>query len=412
MSSRYQTWSILIPLFLLGWVTYAFALYNVAERYSITLLLVVSLLLTVVGLGSKRLLTVPVACLLSSGLLAWLVAIFSYSYPEKTLTHLVQYLLAVGAMAGAHSIDWEIAFPRFRRAILWIAGITLAYGAYQFVARKHGLPFAFLPMTNLQLGSDEGLQRGAMNLMRGASYFTRVSSFFPEPSDLGRFMLWVFAVGYASAKGRLRLALICTGLAGVIISQSMGGLVGVPFLVVVATLLKRDFRRVLLFFVMGAVIAAAMYKFVPQAFHALGTRAGLIVTEREQYLLQSGRFADVEDNIRVFRDSPFVGYGLASLKHEVPDNVVASAWELLLIERGLLGTILFMAPFFWAFGRLGLSGGKSNEMRNVALMLLIVEIYMFATFSTVFFPATYVALGFALYACACVPTPGKKPSIS
>ena len=241
------------------------------------------------------------------------------------------------------------------------------------------------------------MQRGVSNVLLGADRFTRVSSFFAEPSDLGRFMLWILAVGYACAKGRLRLALMGMGLAGVLISQSMGGVVGVLFLVIVVTTMRRGFRRALLFLCIGAVMLAALAHFFPQAAETLRTRVELIAIEREGRLLQRGRFADMEDNCRIILDAPYLGYGLASLKEIAPENVISSAIELLLLERGVLGASLFFAPFLWALARLALAGSTRDEMQDTALMILVVEMYCFATFAMIYFQPIYLALGFALY---------------
>ncbi len=390
-------------LLLLGWVTYSFALFNVG-RFSITIMLLTSLLMCLHGLKSPRLLTFSTLSLLLSGLIAWLVSFFLYGEVEKPLTHLIQYLLVIGVFISMRTLQWEEVFPRFRKLLFWLAALVLIYGAYQFFARSHNLPFAYLPITNLQLGADEGFQRGISNVALGAGIFTRVSSFFAEPSDLGRFMLWVFAVGYACERGRLRTLLVGLGITGILVSQSMGGVVGGVFLVGVITLLKRDLRRAAMFVVVGSLALVAVAYFIPQSLETLANRAETIASGGSERLLQRGRFADMGDNLRLFMEAPLLGHGLASVKIVAPDNVVASAWELLLIERGLLGTILFMAPFFVIFLKLGLTHKSQGSLGKTALVLLIVEMYSFATFSSVFFPVTYLALGLAVYAVATSPS--------
>jgi O-antigen ligase/polysaccharide polymerase Wzy-like membrane protein len=389
--------SLILTAFFLGWVTLAFALFNVGH-FSITLLMLASCALAVSGFRITRPLFYCCACLLLSGLLAWAIAFLKYPVLEKTFTHMFRSVLAIGVMIGAASIDWDREFPRLRKMLAVIAVIVLGFAYYQLLARKYDLPFAFLPITNLQLATDEGMQAGYSRVFQGAAPMTRVSSFFVEPSRLGRFMLWVFAFGYACrASFGLKLLLMCTGVVGIVLSQSMGGLVGLAFLVSVAILLKHDLRGFILSLVLFGVAFAALLHFAPEEAERVKSRAETIAAMREEHLLQTQRFRDIEDHTGVFMESPVFGHGIASLRKVTdPLSVVGNSFMLLLVERGLIGSLLFFTPFIWCFYRLGLSRSGHDEISQTALFILIAEIYSFATFSGIYFPPSFFALGFAM----------------
>jgi len=386
-----QAHPFLLSLFLIGWVTYTFSLFNVG-RFSITLMLLFSVVMTIYALIHTRpLISTASACLLLSGMIAFMVAFVSYESVDRTFTHLVQCYLGVGVLMGAEAIDWRPILPRFRKILFWVAIVVLTYGFYQYIARLRGLPFAFLPMTNLQLGVDEGFQRGITASMRWGGPFLRVSSLFPEPGDFGRFMLWVFAVGYGSMHGRTHWLMICMGLVGILLSQSLGAIVGIIFIVVVITALKRNFGRLFLFLFLGTVLVLIMIHFFPQVIREVGIRTVSITDER-----YSGRFSSIADNFNIILEAPFFGHGIASMEKVAPYNVIGGVLELQLIERGVLGALLFFGPFLLAFIGLASLSSSRDEVSNIALMILIIEIYSFAWKPQIYFPTLYLALGFAL----------------
>ena len=385
----------LIALFLAGWLTYTFTLFDVG-RFSISLSLLASIALAFWGVSFSQALTVPVASILTSGLLAWCVATVYDPGNDRAFTHLVQQLIGVGVLIGARSLNWQAVFPRFRQILLWLSVAALGYGIYQVPARQFGLPYAFLPITNQQVSTDDGLQRGAIDDTRIAQRFTRVSSFMAEPSDLGRWMLWVVALGYACNGGRLRLYLLGVGVAGVLISQSMGGVVGLVLLTLFVAVSGGQVRRLFAFVALSIPIVAALYYFAPSAFDTIATRASLIVSDRDDYLLTTGRFRDTESNNHIIGEAPLLGHGLASADKVASDNIVSGTMQLVLMERGLVGAILFFGPFVWALFRLMLSKCHRSEAGRASLLLLLVELYSFSTFAMMYFPVIYLALGVAL----------------
>ena len=390
--------SLVAMLFLVGWTTYQFALFNVGH-ISITLLLVVSGVLAILAARSDHLYGFSTLSLVLSTGLAWSVAYIVHGEQEKTVNHLLQCLLTIGVMVGARSIDWKAILPKLQKGLLWIATIILFYGGYQYVARQHKLPLAFLPVTNQQLtitDEDGGLQRGAQLASTSRVLGSRVSSCFAEPSHMAYFMLWVFAVGYGCTKGTMGSLLMTVGVAGVLLSQSMGGFVGLLFLPLVMTVLKMDLQRTAMLAGLGAVVVALLFFGYGAVFDTLGNRASKIVTQRDQYLVKEKRFAFVEENFEIFLEAPYLGHGLASQTKVAAGNTIANAYQAVLIERGLIGAFLYFAPFFWACTRLVRMQSQRDEAADVALMVLLVVVYAFAWRSQLFFTPLYFTLGFAI----------------
>jgi len=378
-------------LFFLGWVTYSFALVNVGP-YSVTLMLIASLLLFRINFRSPIL----VASLVVSGVLAVAVSLANYQDHGKTISHLVQYVICLGVFMGCLEIDMNRQFAWLRRLILVLGAVALVYGGYQFIARVADLPYAFLPITNLQLGADEGFQRGYSTFYLGAHAFTRVSSLFAEPSDMGRFMLWVYAFGSACRERRLKIALSCVGIAGILVSQSLGAVVGVAVLVATATLLRRNLRECVVQAVLLGTVACSILYFSPNIGRALGDRVAMILQDRQGYLDRAGRFRDRHKNMEVFYENPWLGHGIGSVKKVAPENVISHVYTVVLIERGLVGTLTYYFPFLWVFLRLSLSKRRHDEVTQTALCLLIVELYCMTTFAAMYFPPIYFALALAV----------------
>ncbi len=387
--------TVLAAVFI-GWVFYAFSIFDLG-RFSITLLLISSATLAVTsGIRLTDALFKTVICLTVSTLLCWAIALLKYPDAERTFTHLFQSILSIGILIGAASTDWDDFLPPLRKVLVVLVLVVIGYGFYQLVARRLGLPYAFLPMTNLQLGSDEGMQRGYSLVIDGAA-FTRISSFFAEPSDLGRFMLWVFALGYACREIKMKLFLMGAGVAGIALSQSMGSIVGLLFFTSVVMILKRDVRGLVLTSIVFIVSFVALSYFAPDEIARVKERAIQVLFHTERYITGTGRFYFMKEHWAVFMKAPFFGYGIASINKIVAsDSYVVNAILFVMLERGIFGSVLFFGPFLWAFLTLGLSVSKADEVTQTALYILIMEMFCFSTFAMIYFPPVYLALGFAV----------------
>lgn len=405
-----MTRPILIAIFL-GWVTNSFSLYDVGS-HSLTLLLLASVAMGAFALWGKPSSALPaLLCLGASAVLGLCVSLRNDLEMTKPATHLIQSVIGLGVLAGSTSLDLKRQLPWLRRLILVLGGSVLLFGLYQLAARVLELPFAFLPITNLQLGADDGFQRGYSHALLAGGGVTRASSLFAEPSDMGRFMLWIIAFGYPCRERWLHELLLTVGITGILVSQSMSGLIGLGVLLLVIVPLQRDLGRLLFVGLLCvAVLAIALYLF-PEIGETVGQRAASMLLDREDHLLQSGRFRDQYDNLQLFAEAPLLGHGLASVATVAADNIIGNSFALLLIERGLIGTALFLLPFLWYLFRLGPNLGARREAEQTAFALLVVEMYSFATFGAIYFGPIYLALGFAVSQAADIArvSPPAKP---
>ena len=381
---------LLVAGFFAGWVTFGFTLVNLG-RFSITLQLLSAVGLCVFATRVSSWCHPAVLFLVGSGLSAWIGAATSVNYSPRAWSHVVQYGIGIGVLAAALSLPWERSLPRLLRFCFWLVVIVFVYAIYQWAARRFGLPLAYLPITNLQLGDDLGFQRGYG--LSSSSGSTRVSSFFPEPSGLGRFLLWMYCLGSVARKRSTRTLMLGMTSLGILLSQSLGSIAGLALLVASTAFVTLDLKRLGTLATTGALALWGFVHWFPEATEAIGERWEQISTGGMAFLNTTGRFADDAANLDLVRAAPWFGHGLGALKEVAPDNVVASNYILLLIERGLFGALLFLLPFVWAWTTLVLRGSRRNSLDLLALMLLTLELYQMVTFSALYFPPLYLSLG-------------------
>jgi len=405
----YRTHPVTRPIllaFVLGWVTFSFSIFNVGP-YSITILLLASLVFLARCDGLALSTFIIITLITSSLLLATSVSLLSSSNLKTTLTHTIQNVLGIIVLWGSARIDYRTHLAWFRNCFLFFASIVLLFGIYQLLARAYDLPLAFLPVTNLQIGADEGKQRGYSNPYMGSGPFTRGSSFFPEPSDFGYFMLWAFSLGHALRKGRARNIMVSLGVTGILASQSFGALIGLIFLVLLLPIFGRSPGFVLKVAVLFGTIWWIVNAVTPQVTNTFLTRAENISYGGLGYLEATGRFADFWDNLRVVGERPLLGHGIASYKQVAGMNILSSAYMLLLMERGMVGTCLFLAPFLLALFEIGVLRTRRNEIEETALCLLLSSLFGMSVFATVSFPPLYFSLGLASW-CMAQPVGGRR----
>ena len=106
--------------FFVGWATFAFGLFDLG-RFSITLLILASIGLTLLGFRPTPLNLLTGWVLLTSTLLALCVALLVNPGSARTYTHFFQSLLAIGVMLNVASMDWERQLSRMRWTMLTVA---------------------------------------------------------------------------------------------------------------------------------------------------------------------------------------------------------------------------------------------------------------------------------------------------
>lgn len=388
--------ALLSLLFLSGWITYQFSLVDLG-RYSILLWYLVCPAIIVVNLSARSAATPYIGLPFISGVMALIVALLIGQPEGHIFGNLVQYLLGLMLAASVSSIDWDRYYVYFGRYLAAIAALVFVYGLYQFFARRYNYPYGFLSITNLQLSSDEGLQRGASNILTAKGYFGRVSSVFPEPSDMGRFFLWNFSFALLGDKGKIRVFMLCLSVCGVLLCQSLGAVIGLMLLVLVYQLLSKRLGGALIAIVLLTLLL--LFVFLSESLDfAVGRRIVEYTTGGWDTLLGTARFAGLEQQLSIILDRPFFGYGLGQAGAIVDEGVIGSSVVLLLIERGLVGLALFVGPWIFVLFKLLSRWERSTKVQKTACLLLFVESYCLLTFAMLYFSTIYFAYGFAVWA--------------
>lgn len=375
---------VLLAVLLVSWLTIDYTIYDVGTR-SITWVM-----LAAAGFGLLRFKMTAawlIAPLLSTAV-ALAVALTYHSGP-RPWTHLLSQLLAIVVGAGAAGLDWERHIKVLHGTMLVIAIPVLLYAAYQTVARAVGLPFAYLPVTNQQMGCT--YQRGY-----GGVPTTRASSVFTEPSDLGYFSLWLLCIGLSSARGRMqRTALLCA-VAGLVLSQSLGAIIGASLLFVVYVVKKRRVVPAAQVLMAGLIVFAAASLWLSAGLQSFVDRVTAAASLNPS--ADSARVSKIPELAAVAAEAPLLGHGLSS-SATLPRGVGALGYLTLGIERGLLGTLLYLLPFVWAFSVLLLSTARDESAAiNTALLLAVLNLYSFSNFAMFYFPPQWLALGMTLWA--------------
>jgi hypothetical protein len=285
--------------------------------------------------------------------------------------------------------------------MLVMAVPVMIYGGYQMVGRPSGLPYAYLPMTNQQVwdvtqaGYD--WQKNTSSGTALHAYMTRPASVFPEPSDLGYFSLWLVCIGLASVKGRLDKALLVLGSAGLLMSQSLGAVIGAACILVVYAAKKRRIRRYIEASAVVLGVVAAAYWWRSDSFRPFLSR--LSAASSLDVSADSGRITMVPYLLGVIAEAPILGHGLSSTAIVTPNGAGGLGYLALAVERGLVGTLLFLAPYVWAFGVLVFRRIRfESPAMETAILLSVVNLYNFASFAKLYFLPLWLALGITLWA--------------
>lgn len=384
-----------IVLFILGWVTQEFSLFN-AGRYSI--LLVYLAAIPFCQRITQRSITFVLLPLISTAL----AAIVSFLGGGATATGIASQgalqLLAILFAAGVASIDWRKHFAPFAKSLVLIGAPIVAFGGYQMIARVKHLKLAYLPVTNLQEYATGNLQRGWEK-----EHFTRASAVFVEPSEFGYFCLWLLVIGLSitNTKGqgslvRWRFWAIVLAFSGLLFSQSLAGALGVAVLFVAYLAVNPinfgALRQIAVVIAVSVMVIFAFEPLMPDAFEAFSQRIKQAVSLDDR--ADSGRVDHLPANWSFFTEEPVWGHGLASVSSADANGVDVTTFTyfLMLIERGLVGTVLFMTPWFW-LGFKALRLPKSDDMRTFCVLLSALHLYTFATSAMAYLLPYWLSLG-------------------
>lgn len=320
--------------FLVGWLSYPYLVINISG-YSLTALHVF-VLLTLVSL--RRIdRTVFIACLgiIASFLFASVVGIFFYTTITKFLTHGLQTLFCVLTIIFFTRYDLSNAVAQKLLCITVL--IVLAYLVYQLAGRFQGWDYTFLKIRNLQLSSDgnsSGFQRG-YHLLGTRILELRPNSFFIEPGTLG-----YFCAGMALLIIKPTYKIVA--LIGLLFSMSLGAYFIYSFTLLCKLLIEKRFFRLSVIILISIILFAALHNF--------SDMFRLNISERILRVFWDGgfsgekRFRHIEVFYDFFTNSPVYGYGLYGEKIVLGDTALSMVYQMLLVERGIIGLVLYMSP--------------------------------------------------------------------
>jgi hypothetical protein len=374
----------LIAFYVLGWVSFAFSIFDVG-RYSITLLYLAAIPFCL-KLTSRSVcfLIFPLASAIS----AVLVAVFEEA-DARVASNAAQQFLALIFAAGIAAIDWRRYLDYFSKILVAFAVPIVAYGGYQMIARVGHLPYAFLPVTNQQEYAVGGLQRGWEK-----PSFPRASSVFVEPSEFGYFCLWLGIFGITAKNPRVRVASFALTAAGTLFSQSLSAVIGLVILLGVYFITNpirvSHIRQLGLMLAISAVALLFIPRLMPEAFDRFSQRIEQAFAFDNR--ADSDRVNHIPQNWRTFREAPIWGHGLANVPVDDDQNGTSITYSLLLMERGLVGTALFLVPWLLvAVQSWNMSSDDSG--RSPALLLTALNLYCFCTFATMYYLPFWFSLG-------------------
>jgi hypothetical protein len=375
-----------IWLFMLGWVTVGFTVYDVG-KYSILLLYVAAVpFFKWISPRSFSFVILPSVSTFFSIFVGLLKHVPAMSIVSQAALQLLAILFATGVAA----LDWRKYLFTLTKIMVVISGPIVLYGCYQVISRPIHGPYSFLPVTNQQAYAIGGLQRGW-----GAVPFSRASSVFVEPSDYGYFCLWLLVLGLSASKGAWRYCAIGLSFVGILASQSLTGGLGVVVLILIYLAINpisiQTIRQIAIVVVFCTMSVFAIQPLMPQAFAKFTDRIEQALTLDER--ADSGRIDHIPACWEIFKDAPIWGHGLASFNSADANgiDVTTMTYALLLMERGSVGTFLFLAPWVM-LGAKSYMMAATDSFRTPALLFTALNLYTFATSSIVYFLPFWLSL--------------------
>jgi len=380
--------SFLIWLFVLGWVTQEFTLFDVG-KYSIPLIYLVAIPFCAKATPKS---TTFLALPLVSFAMAAVVGLLQGGInPMAIVSQGALQLLAIFFAAGVASIDWRTQLRTLTKSMVVIGAPVVLFGGYQMFARTYKWKYAFLPVTNQQAYAMGGFQRGWEK-----EQFSRASSLFVEPSEFGYFCLWLMLLGLTATKARWRMPALILSFAGILFSQSLSAVLGAAVLIIcyaaVNSINLNVVRKVAIVLVACAMAILLVQPLAPQAFDEFYTRIEQAVTLDNR--ADSGRVDHLPANWLIFKDAPVFGSGLASISSADANGVDVTTFTyfLMLIERGIVGTCFFLAPWVW-LGWRAIKLPKTDDFRAPCVLFSALNLYTFSTSSMAYTLFYWLALG-------------------
>jgi len=300
-------------------------------------------------------------------------------------------VLAIFFAAGVASIDWRIHIATLTKAMVGVGLPVVIFGGYQMFARTYRWKYAFLPVTNHQQYAMGGLQRGWEK-----DPFTRASSFFVEPSEFGYYCLWLMLLGLTYTTGRLRLLALALSFLGIMFSQSLSAVLGTAVLLIcyvaVSSISASVIRQIAIVLLASVMAIFSVQPLIPSAFEKFYKRIEQAVTLNSE--ADSGRVDHLPENWEMFTSEPVWGGGLASISSADANgtDVTTFTYFLMLIERGIVGTFFFLAPWVW-LGWRAIRLPKTNGFRTVCILLSALNLYTFSYSSMAYTLSFWLALG-------------------
>jgi hypothetical protein len=380
---------LFLTLFIAGWATQGLTLFDVGH-YSFPLILFAAIPFCLrITPRTAGFLVLPIA----SSIFAVLVALLEGADRTHIASQSILQGLAIVFAGGVASVNWRLHLDSLARSMVGLGIPIVVYAGYQMVARAAHLPFAFLPVTNQQYYIDGGLQRDW-----DKAEVTRASSVFSEPSELGFYCLWLIVLGFSCKNRQLRIIALVLGCTGILFSQSLSAVLGVLVLMVTYLLSHRvngqTIRQLAVMGVVAVCVSGLMKPLAPEAFDRLANRVTQAVTLDER--ADSGRVDHLPACWRIFSESPVWGHGISSLAAATSSgsDVTTINYAMLLMERGLIGTALFLIPWFTVTVKAWLLPAESYG-RSIALLLMVMTLYSFWNFSLTYFLPFWFSFGIA-----------------
>lgn len=326
-------------VFFLGWSSYGFELFAIGD-FSVTLFLLSPLIL-LFFVSLRRVPKVDILLMASIAFLhlaSILYVIIYGAHVYGVFSKIAQLVLASIVFFYFRGLDRK-QMESLEKGYWVVFLVVFIYAIYQFIARNIGLDFAYLPITNIQINSDMGYQRGYS--LDVYDRVKRVSSFFPEPSDLGRFALWgvAFAINSYDKQSRAGnwLSKMTLTVITIFLSQALGALLG---LLIIGAIISFRGSIKMRMVVIGVIVLGVVLVFGGYEKNAL--RLDAIFRGDVYVVAETGRFRDISYVLNVIEQSPFLGWGAGFGSEMAKQGIIITAWPLVvMLDYGFVGIIVF-----------------------------------------------------------------------